>query len=300
MLSLDEAQRARLVLMHATRPPAKATNACVLEHGALRALQLMLRDEAPDAVNAELCRPGADIRGDLQVLQAGIARFVTPEDDEWPTSLLPAEPGEVPFAAPLGLWVKGRAALPPHRATLAVTGSTRATDRGLALAARFAGEHARRGTTLVTSYPSAIGGAALQAALDAGGMPIVVLACGLGRAGDDPLLAHAVDQGGLVVSQYPTLTRGSNRRQRTATQSLAIALANATVIVETDVTSRGLLPGAVASTLGRSLFAVPCPEDPESAGTNRLIERGRATAADDPADIGDSDVSACPQLANPA
>lgn len=82
-------------------------------------------------------------------------------------------------APPPVLYVKGR--LPEQPACLAIVGSRKATDYGLAVAARFARAAALEKVPVISGGAYGIDAAAHRAALEAGGLTVAVLGGGLGE-----------------------------------------------------------------------------------------------------------------------
>ena len=102
---------------------------------------------------------------------------------------------------------------------------------------------------------------ALSAALVADGPTVAVSAGGVDRpypSGSESLLARVVEEGGLVLSEYPIGTMPA-RVRFVAFRRLVVALADATVIVEAGRRSGAYVSAAVARGLGRPVYAVPGP-----------------------------------------
>lgn len=209
--------------------------------------------------------------------EADGARYVVPEDIDWPETLRAL--GE---DAPLGLWVRGTASLAELADTaVAVTGSRAASDYGKHIAGYLAGGLADRDVTVVAAIGHGADGAALAGALvrgEAAATPIGVHAGGVTGSYGEAMLRHErwiLSSGGLVVSLcapgVPLSSARANQRQW-----LMTALTSAVVVVEAAVGSRTANTPRVE---GRPLLAVPGPITSSlSAGTNTLIRDGEAKA----------------------
>ncbi|MCX4481800.1 DNA-protecting protein DprA [Streptomyces cellulosae] len=209
--------------------------------------------------------------------EADGARFLVPDDVDWPETLRVL--GE---DAPLGLWVRGTASLAElAEKAVAVTGSRAASDYGKHVAGYLAGGLADQKVTVVSAIGQGADGAALMGALvrgEAAAPPIGVHAGGVAGSYGDGVLRQEqaiLSAGGLIVSLcapgVPLSSARANQRQR-----LMAALASAVVVVEAGLDSRAVSTPQVE---GRPLLAVPGPiTSSESAGTNTLIRDGAAQA----------------------
>jgi DNA processing protein len=121
-----------------------------------------------------------------------------------------------------------------------------------------------------------VDGEAHRGALEAGGITVAVLGCGVDR--DYPAahreLARRIAERGLVVSEYapgvePTPWRFPARNR------IIAGLCEATVIVEARERSGALITADFALEEGREVFAVPGEITSSlAAGTNRLLRAG--------------------------
>ena len=223
--------RARLFLLRAAEPPAPATHQYVGIHGALDAAAHIRHSTTPAAVLDEITWPDARIDDDLEALDNGTARLLTPEDDDWPSGPLTS----LDNRAPLALWVRGSGSLAElTTSAVTVTGSHDASGYGNTVAADFGYELARTGVTVISSGGYGVDEAAQRGALAADGRMIVVLANGVDRPHPHQqarLFEAVVDQGGLLVSEYPIGTPPTRTRIHARCRPLA-ALGAATLIVE--------------------------------------------------------------------
>jgi DNA processing protein len=146
-------------------------------------------------------------------------------------------------------------------------------------------ELAAAGLVVVSGLARGIDGEAHRGALEAGGLTVAVLGCGIDR--DYPAahaeLARRICERGLVVSEYEPGVEPAPWRFPARNRIIA-GLAAATVIVEARERSGALITADFALEDGREVFAVPGEITGMLAtGTNRLIRQGAAplTSADD-------------------
>lgn len=78
-MTITDEVRARLFLLRATEPPARATHAYVIAHGPVEAAERIRGGGAPPAVLAEITQPNPGLDLDLEALDSGTARLVTPK-----------------------------------------------------------------------------------------------------------------------------------------------------------------------------------------------------------------------------
>ncbi|MDQ2960228.1 MAG: DNA-processing protein DprA [Candidatus Dormibacteraeota bacterium] len=197
------------------------------------------------------------------------AMRVAPGDVGWPERFvhLRQPPGE--------LWVLG--GLPAaDTPTVAVVGSRRPTPGGLLTARDIGFQVAAAGVVVVSGMARGVDGAAHRGALDAGGLTVAVLGCGIERCypPEHARLRDDIAERGAVVSEdggdAPPDTWRFPRRNR-----LIAALCEAVVVVEASEKSGALSTARWAADLGREVLAVPGSiRQPGSRGTNLLIRDG--------------------------
>jgi len=271
---------ARLFLLRAAEPPAPAIHQYGAVHGPVDAVAQIRHGTAPAAVLNEVTRPDARIDDDLWAIDNGTARLLTPEDDDWPLGRLTSLAGH---GAPLALWVRGSGVLTELTSlAVTVTGARASTEYGNRVAGDISDELARAGVTVVSGGSLGADEAAHRGALAADGRTIVVLANGVDRAHPRQharLYQAVIDQGGLLISEYPIGTPPARIRFHARCRLLA-ALAAATVIVEAGQRSGALTVARAAGELGRRVYRVPGPiHSAASKGVNELLRTGAATVA---------------------
>ncbi len=176
--------------------------------------------------------------------------------------------------------------------TVAVVGARKYTKYGEEWAYKIAYELARRGAVIVSGLAYGIDSIAHRAALDASGVTVAVLGTPIDRiypARHTGLAREIVDQGGMVLSEYPPqeilakdekLSRILNSQlgMRSAflkRNRLIAGLADLVVVVEGGVKSGSLNTAHHAFEQSNLVYAVPGDVTREgSRGCNKLLGRG--------------------------
>ncbi|AOH36021.1 DNA-processing protein DprA [Luteimonas sp. JM171] len=176
---------------------------------------------------------------------------------------------------PLALFVAGDPALLWHPA-VAVVGSRSPTAGGRDNTAAFARAFARSGLGVTSGLALGVDSAAHRAALEAGGITVAVLGCGIDRPypARNRALWQEVARSGAVVSEYPpgTVARAG---QFPARNRIVAGLSLATLVVEAATRSGALITARLAADAGRDVFAVPGSiHNPMARGCHRLIRSG--------------------------
>jgi len=176
---------------------------------------------------------------------------------------------------PIVLYVWGEITL-ADRIAVAIVGTRRPTEYGLAVTQEIARYLGARGVTVVSGLARGIDGAAHRAALEAGGRTFAVLGSGLDRIypSEHRQLAMQIAVGGCVLSEYP-LGTDPEARNFPARNRIISGISLAVVVVEAGERSGALITADFAADQGRDVFAVPgTVHRPTSKGTNRLIQSG--------------------------
>lgn len=189
--------------------------------------------------------------------------------------------------APLVLYVRGT--LPNWERTVAIgmVGTRRATQYGCGAAHWIAGQLAMAGCVVVSGMALGIDGEANRGALDAGGMTVAVLGCGLDICyppAHQQLMADIIANG-AVISEYPpgTEPRAMHFPQRNRIMS---GLCRGVIVIEAPKKSGALITADRALDQGRDVFGVPGNiNSPQSAGVNRLLREGGAELITCAADV---------------
>jgi DNA processing protein len=188
---------------------------------------------------------------------------------------------------PAVLWLRGDAdasvlALP----AVAIVGARACSAYGRAVARALARELAAAGLVIVSGMARGVDAEAHRGALEAGGVTVAVLGCGIDR--DYPAahaqLAQGICARGLVVSEYEAGVEPAPWRFPARNRIIA-GLASATVVVEARERSGALITADFALEGGREVMVVPGEiTSALSGGTNALLRLG-ATPVTGPADV---------------
>jgi DNA processing protein len=229
--------------------------------------------EAPRSERFERFRREFDERSYLADLAQRGLRWLPRSAPAFPSSLTAI------FDAPAGLFVRGRGEFDLlDRPSVAVVGARSCSAYGADVARMLGRELAAAGLVVVSGLARGIDGHAHRGALDAGGLTVAVLGCGVDR--DYPAahaeLAARIGERGLVVSEYaPGLEPAPWRFP--ARNRIVAGLAQATIVVEARERSGALITADLALEEGREVFAVPGEITSSlSAGSNRLLRNGAA------------------------
>nr|WP_315248949.1 DNA-processing protein DprA [uncultured Duganella sp.] len=236
----------------------------------------------PRQVEALLSSPAAGLEADLDAMQVWQQqpgnRLLAWGDPSYPEYLSNIS------AAPLLLYLKGRAELLPRRA-VAVVGSRNASRQGVLNAEHMAQALSDAGLTIVSGLALGIDAAAHLGGLSGPGSTIAVLGTGIDRIypARNGALARRIAEEGCLVSEYMLGTPPSRdnfpRRNR-----IISGLARGVLVVEAAAISGSLITAKLAVGQGRDVYAVPGSIHATlSKGCHHLIREGAKlveTAAD--------------------
>ncbi|MCM0081917.1 DNA-processing protein DprA [Geomonas sp. Red32] len=180
---------------------------------------------------------------------------------------------EIPDPPPF-LYVKGE--LRGNETAVALVGSRRASQYGLATATRLAHDLAGQGIAVVSGMARGIDTAAHWGALKNEGRSIAVLGCGIDviYPPENGALHESLTKQGAVITEFPMgtapLAENFPRRNR-----IISALSRGVVVVEAGEASGSLITARYALEQGREVFAVPGNVTLSgSRGCNALIKEG--------------------------
>jgi DNA processing protein len=182
------------------------------------------------------------------------------------------------YDPPPRLYLRGAAEDVLARRTVAVVGARSCSPYGAHVARRLGRELAAAGLVVVSGLARGVDGEAHRGALEAGGLTVAVLGCGIDR--DYPAahsdLARRIREGGLIVSEYEPGVEPAPWRFPARNRIIA-GLSAATVVVEARERSGALITADLALEEGRDVLAVPGEiTSALSAGTNALLKLGAA------------------------
>lgn len=168
---------------------------------------------------------------------------------------------------------------------VAVVGARSCSPYGAQVARMLGRELAAAGLVVVSGLARGIDGEAHRGVLDAGGLTVAVLGCGIDRdyPASNAQLSRRIEERGLVASEYEPGVEPAPWRFPARNRIIA-GLSEAVVVVEARERSGALITADFALDEGREVFAVPGEITSSlSVGTNALLKLGATplTAADD-------------------
>ena len=198
-------------------------------------------------------------------------RFVGRSDPRFPSLLRELHD------PPAGLFLRGAGGAEVlAKPAVAIVGARACSSYGAQVARLLGRELAAAGLIVVSGLARGVDGEAHRGALEAGGLTVAVLGCGVDR--DYPArhaeLARRICERGLVVSEYAPGVEPAPWRFP-ARNRIVAGIALAAVIVEARERSGALITADFALEAGRDVFAVPGEiTSALSAGTNGLLRLG--------------------------
>lgn len=207
---------------------------------------------------------------DSRLLASVTPREVRFEDEEYPDGVR-TMPG-----APDRLWVVGRD-LRSFGSMVTVIGARRATQYGVSMARRLAGDLAVGGVCVVSGMARGCDAGAHDGALEAGGATIAVLASGADvcyPTSSRTLYAEIAAKGAIVSPNPPGYK--AYKSDFIYRNDVMVAMSVAVVVVQGDGDSAAVKTGGRAAGRGRGrVFAVPGSiEWPQSEGVHQLLREG--------------------------
>jgi DNA processing protein len=215
------------------------------------------------------CPDERGIDADLRWLETSGASMLASTDAAYP-HLLRESPD-----APAVLYVLGDASALAEP-QVAMVGSRNCTAGGRDTARHFAGWFAQAGLVVTSGLALGIDTASHEGALQAGGITVAVLGCGLDICypRENRKLFERIASSGALVSEFPpgTEPRAALFPQR---NRIIAGLSTGTVVVEAASRSGSLITARLAGIAGRDVFAVPGSIHNEMArGCHELIRQG--------------------------
>lgn len=165
--------------------------------------------------------------------------------------------------------------------SVAIIGSRKPTAYGKEVTYKLAFDLAKQGVVIVSGLAYGIDAVAHEAALEAGGTTIAVMANGLHRiypAANQNLAERIVQQGGAIISEQETGI-DAHKYHFLARNRIVSGLVDAVIVTEATAKSGTFSTVAHALTQNKEVFAVPGPiTSLLSAGPNRLLQEGAHVA----------------------
>ena len=202
----------------------------------------------------------------------------------WDSADYPNPLKRIPGSPPT-LYIKGDL-IEADKFAVAIVGTRKMTAYGREMTEAIATGLARNGVTIVSGLARGVDTVAHQAALDAGGRTIAVLASGIDHIyppENRTLAAQIADGHGAIVTEHAPGVRPEQKNFPPRNRIIS-ALALGSLIVEAGEKSGSLITANFAQEQGRRIFAVPGNvSNVYSRGSNALIQRGAmlTTSADD-------------------
>jgi DNA processing protein len=164
------------------------------------------------------------------------------------------------------------------RPAVSIVGARACSSYGADVARALGRELGAAGVVVVSGLARGIDGEAHRGAIEAGGVTVAVLGCGVDR--DYPAahaqLARRIRASGLVVAEYAPGVEPAPWRFP-ARNRIVAGLSQVTVVVEARERSGALITADLALEEGREVFAVPGEiTSALSTGTNELLRLGAA------------------------
>jgi DNA processing protein len=227
--------------------------------------------EEPRERRFQRFRRGFDAARYLSALAERGLRFVGRSDPEYPPLLRELHD------PPPGLFLRGAGGADLlRRPAVAIVGARACSSYGAQVARLLGRELAAAGLVVLSGLARGVDGEAHRGALEAGGLTVAVLGCGIDC--DYPAahaqLARRMCERGVVASEYAPGVEPAPWRFP-ARNRIVAGLASATVIVEARERSGALITADFALETGREVFSVPGEITSSlSAGTNALLRLG--------------------------
>ena len=199
-------------------------------------------------------------------------RLLTMQDAAYPERLAAIH------QPPMVLYVKGRPVAFDEEAAIAIVGTRGATPYGACVAAQLAMDLTRSGALIVSGMAEGIDGAAVRAALSAGGPVVSVLGGGIDVVypKEHRNLYEDVAAVGTLISEHPPGTHHLASHFPIRNRIIS-GLSTGVIVVESKRYGGSMHTVGHALDQDREVFAVPGPiGSEESEGTNRLIQEGAA------------------------
>lgn len=162
--------------------------------------------------------------------------------------------------------------------TLAIVGTRRPSTYGVEVTSRFAYEIAKKGVVIVSGLALGVDAIAHKAAMEAKGVTMAILPCGLPKiapATNRNIAENMVKSGGALLSEYSSEVVASWKSNMLERNRLVSGLADGLLITEASARSGTLNTARHALEQGKEVFVIPGNiTSPLSAGCNALIKQG--------------------------
>ncbi len=183
---------------------------------------------------------------------------------------------------PAVLYVKGRLPDFSERLTIAMVGTRNATAYGKMASHLIAGSLAKIGVIIVSGGAVGIDSLSHIGAMEAGGVTVCVLGCGIHYPYlmENKRMREDIASTGAVISAYPP-DHPAGKYTFPERNRIISGLSDGVVVIEAGVKSGSLITARLAMEQGRDVFAVMGNiTSPYSQGTNALIKDGAVPVTD--------------------
>ena len=160
---------------------------------------------------------------------------------------------------------------------ISIIGSRCCSNQGKKLAKKFASELVMQGIVIASGMAKGIDTVAHVETIMKKGKTIAILGCGFNNIfpkENENLYKQIIDNGGLIVSEYPPDTEPSSKlfiERNRIVSGLSIGI----LVVEAGYRSGTSITAKLAKQQNRKVFVLPHEiEDKHGVGTNRLIRNG--------------------------
>jgi DNA processing protein len=260
----------RLRLVRSRRVGAVTYHRLMAEHGTAQAALAALPGiaKAAGVEEYEVCPLGV-VQAELKQGRALGATLLVHGEADYPQALM-----DIPDAPPI-LWALGDISL-LNRPAVGIVGARNASSLGVRMARRLGAGLSEAGFTVVSGLARGIDTAAHEAALEAEGRTIAVMAGGIDviYPAENAPLALALDAAGCRISEHPPGLEPQARHFPLRNRIVA-GLSRAVIVVEAATKSGSLITAKAALDYGRDVMAVPGhPFDARASGCNNLIRDG--------------------------
>lgn len=193
----------------------------------------------------------------------------------------PARLSEI-YDPPAVLYFKGRIPDFENRLSIAVVGTRNATAYGKMTSHVLSGSLAKVGVIVISGGAVGIDSLSHTAALEAGGITVCVLGCGINfpYLTANKKLRQNISERGAVISEYPP-DYPPGKYTFPERNRIISGLSDGVLVIEAGVKSGSLITAREAVEQGRDVFAVMGNiTSPYSQGTNALIKEGAVPVTD--------------------
>ncbi|QQG50017.1 MAG: DNA-protecting protein DprA [Candidatus Berkelbacteria bacterium] len=222
-----------------------------------------------------------DVSREMKLLKSRDIKLITVDDAHYPALLK-----EIPDL-PLWLYYRGDLGAQSEAKTLTVVGTRKPSTYAQEALKKLLLPELLTNITTVSGLAYGVDKSVHELSLRYKGRTIAVLAGGLDGiypTDHTNLAENIIDSGGLLLSEYPPLSRPQPYKFPVRNR-IGAALSPATVIVEAKIRSGSLTTAKSALDYNRDIFAIPADiTRTQAEGTNMLIKHG-AILLDDPSQL---------------